>query len=80
MYNMFLDEAGNPYQEFFKKKLKKWDVKSPSQLDAEKKKAFFVEVKKDWADEKKGDGGGEAKKVNEEAFEDMPLWKQRERK
>jgi hypothetical protein len=41
------------YQDFFKGKLKKYGVKSPSQLDKEKKAEFFAEVKRDWAKQKK---------------------------
>lgn len=43
----------NAYQDFFREKLKKWGVKSPSQLDDEKKKKFFAEVKKEWKNKKK---------------------------
>jgi hypothetical protein len=41
------------YQDFFKGMLKKYGVKSPTQLDPEKKKKFFAEVKKEWAKQKK---------------------------
>jgi hypothetical protein len=40
------------YQEFFQKKLDKYGVKSPEDLDDEKKKKFFDEVDKDWKGEK----------------------------
>jgi len=42
------------YKEFFAKKLAKYDVKSPSQLDDKKKKEFFQEIEDGWvsADEK----------------------------
>jgi hypothetical protein len=36
------------YMEFFQAKLKKYGVKSPAELDAEKKKKFFDEIEKDW--------------------------------
>lgn len=36
------------YQKFFKKKLKEYDVNSPSELEGEEKKKFFDEVDKEW--------------------------------
>ena len=36
------------YQDFFKKKLKDWNVSSPSELSDEDKKKFFAEIKKEW--------------------------------
>ena len=36
------------YMKFFAGKLKKYGVKSPSELDVEKKKKFFNEIEKDW--------------------------------
>ena len=36
------------YMKFFAGKLKKYGVKSPSELDDEKKKKFFNEIEKDW--------------------------------
>ena len=36
------------YQKFFNKKLKKFDVKSVSELDDEDKKKFFNEIDKEW--------------------------------
>ena len=36
------------YQKFFKEKLEKFGVKSPAELDDEKKKEFFEEIKKEW--------------------------------
>jgi len=47
------------YQKFFKKKLKAYNISSPSELDDEKKKKFFDEIKKEWTS-----GKGE-KKTNE---------------
>ena len=36
------------YQKFFNSKLKKFDVKSVSELDDEDKKKFFNEIDKEW--------------------------------
>lgn len=36
------------YREFFKGMLKKWNIKSPSDLKDEKKKKFFDAVDKEW--------------------------------
>ena len=36
------------YMKFFAGKLKKYGVKSPSELDSERKKKFFNEIEKDW--------------------------------
>jgi len=36
------------YQKFFKEKLKKWNVKSPAELNDEDKKKFFNEIEKEW--------------------------------
>ena len=36
------------YQKFFNDKLKKFDVKSVSELDDEDKKKFFNEIDKEW--------------------------------
>ena len=41
------------YQDYFKSVLKKWNVKSPSQLPSEKKPEFWSDVKKGWAATKK---------------------------
>jgi hypothetical protein len=46
-HKKLIEEDGD-YQEFFQKKLKEWGVKSPSELDKEKRKKFFDEVKKEW--------------------------------
>lgn len=43
------------YREFFKKMLKKHNVKNPSELDDEKKKEFFNAVDKEWKAEKETD-------------------------
>ena len=57
-------EAKEEYREFFKKALEKFDAKSPSELDDEKKKEFFDYMEKNWnaADEKGADG---VKEINE---------------
>ena len=39
------------YQKFFNKKLAKYKVKSPSQLDDAEKKKFFGEIEKEWKSE-----------------------------
>jgi hypothetical protein len=36
------------YQKFFNAKLKKYDVKSPSELSDDEKKKFFDEIEKEW--------------------------------
>ena len=41
------------YEEFFKKKLKEYGVKSPAELDDDKKKEFFNMIDKEWTGEKK---------------------------
>ena len=44
-----LDEGKkSEYIKFFQKKLKKWGVKSVSELDKDKKKKFFDEIEKEW--------------------------------
>ena len=46
---LVLDEGTKAeYQAFFNKKLKKFDVKSVSELDDEDKKKFFNEIDKEW--------------------------------
>lgn len=49
---------GKEYREYFDKKLKKWNVKSPAEIPDDKKDDFFEEVDKGWnsADEKGDDG------------------------
>ena len=44
--------AETEYQKYFQKKLDKYKVKSPSELDDAKKKEFFEEVDKGWTGEK----------------------------
>ena len=41
------------YMKFFAGKLKKYGVKSPAELDDEKKKKFFNEIEKDWTHDSK---------------------------
>lgn len=36
------------YEEFFKKKLEKYGIKSPAELSKEEKKKFFDEIDKEW--------------------------------
>ena len=36
------------YQEFFRSMMKKWGIKSPNELNDEKKKEFFVSVSREW--------------------------------
>jgi hypothetical protein len=43
------------YREFFKKMLKKHGISNPSELDDEKKKAFFNAIDKEWKAKKETD-------------------------
>lgn len=54
---------GEEYRKYFDKKLKKWNVSSPSEIPDDKKDDFFEEVDKGWnsADE----GGKDGKKASE---------------
>lgn len=52
--NAELSPKQKEYQRFFQAMLKKHGVKSPAELPAAKKKAFFQAVKKEWAAKKKG--------------------------
>jgi len=36
------------YEEFFKKKLKEWNISSPTELSDEDKKKFFEQIKNEW--------------------------------
>jgi hypothetical protein len=49
---------------FFAGKLKKYGVKSPSELDDEKKKKFFNEIEKDWTHDSKEEVEVEKKEEN----------------
>ena len=52
----FIDEgAKEAYKKFFDKKLKKYGVKSPSELSDEEKKKFFDEIDKDWKGDNEDD-------------------------
>ena len=48
-------EEDSEYQEFFSKKLEKWGVKSPAELDKADKKKFFDEIDSEWKGEKESD-------------------------
>ena len=56
--SMRTEEEESAYQKFFQKALKKFGVKTPSELTGKKKKEFFEYVDKNWksADEQKVDG------------------------
>ena len=43
------------YREFFKGKLKKWNIKSPAELSGDKKKEFFDQIDKEWKAKKETD-------------------------
>ncbi|MCK5021290.1 MAG: hypothetical protein KAS32_30040 [Candidatus Peribacteraceae bacterium] len=45
-----LEEGG--YRDFFRSKLKKYGVSSPTELSPEKKKKMFDEIEKEWTGEK----------------------------
>jgi hypothetical protein len=45
----------NDYREYFKSMLKKWNIKSPTELSDEKKKEFFDAVDKGWKAKKETD-------------------------
>jgi hypothetical protein len=53
--NMLRLNEMSAYQKFFKSRLKKWGVKSPSSLSPEKKKEFFNSIDKDWKAKKETD-------------------------
>ena len=46
--DIFLLNEESAYEKFFKEKLKKWKVKSPSELSKEDKVKFFNEIDKQW--------------------------------
>lgn len=50
-----LKEESTKYQEFFKTALKKFNVKSPAELEDEKKKEFFDYVDANWDAKKETD-------------------------
>jgi len=43
------------YKKFFEEKLKKFGVKSPAELEGDKKKEFFDEIDKEWEGDKESD-------------------------
>ena len=43
------------YDKFFRAKLKKWGIKSPSELSKEDQKKFYDEVDRDWEAKKETD-------------------------
>lgn len=49
---LYESDESKEYQEFFKKKLAAYGVKSPSELSDEEKKKFFAEIEKEWTKEK----------------------------
>ena len=56
-------ELQKSYQDYFAAKLNKYGVKSPAELDADKKSQFFSEISKDW---ERGQGATEAGKADVE--------------
>lgn len=42
------EEVENKYQEFFRKKMEEYGIKSPNELSYEDKKSFFDEIEKEW--------------------------------
>ena len=40
------------YRKFFDGKLKKWNIKSPAELDDADKKKFYNEIEKEWDKDK----------------------------
>ena len=61
-YKSFLNEGSKEeYQKFFDKKLAKYKVKSPAELDDAEKKKFFDEIDKEW----KGDNEKKEELVKE---------------
>ena len=40
------------YMKFFRSKLEKWNVDSPTQLSEENKKKFFDEISSEWTEKK----------------------------
>ena len=50
----YLNEK-SAYDKYFEEMLKKWKIKSPSELDKKQKIAFFDEVDKGWKADKETD-------------------------
>jgi hypothetical protein len=65
------------YQKFFRKAMKKFGIKSPSELDGEKEKEFYDYVDKNWEsdDEKSGldEVSSDCKKSIKENVDDILL-------
>lgn len=47
-----INESQSPYQEFFEKKMKEWNISSPAELSQEDKKKFFNEISSEWNQQK----------------------------
>jgi hypothetical protein len=60
-----LSKLQQSYQEYFLAKLKKFGVKSPADLSADKKSEFFGEITKDW---EKGQGANESGKKDVQEY------------
>ena len=52
------------YKKVFEKMLKKYEVKSPAELDDEKKKEFFNELSSVWAKDSANEEVSEEEEVN----------------
>ena len=50
----FINEESE-YQKFFNKKLKKYGVNSPAELEGKKRKQFYDEIDKEWKGKKESD-------------------------
>lgn len=45
-------QDNNPYKEFFEKKMKEWNITSPSQLSQQDRSKFFNEIRQEWKQQK----------------------------
>ena len=54
-FKEILEAQDKEYEEYFQKKLEKYGVKSPDELEGDKKKKFFDEVDRDWKAKKEDD-------------------------
>lgn len=61
----------NEYQEFFKKKLEEYGVKSPNELGYEKAQEFFNDVKKNWKSTNESEEVEEENEELNEGIEDV---------
>ena len=52
------------YKKVFEKMLKKYEIKSPAELDDEKKREFFSELSFVWSKDPANDTSGEGEEVN----------------